>query len=150
MNLTTKEAELLKDLKSQEQLCIDQYTKFANEAKNSQLSCLFNSIADTEREHLKTVSEMLSGSVPSVSSSISGNNQYCEPASYTSEQDKKDDSILCQNMLAMEKHVSSIYNTSVFEFKNPQARKALNHIQSEEQQHGERIYAFMESNGMYC
>ena len=49
MNLTTKEAELLKDLKSQEQLCIDQYTKFANEAKNSQLSCLFNSIADTER-----------------------------------------------------------------------------------------------------
>ncbi len=149
MNLTTKETELLKDLKSQEQLCIDQYTKYSSETKNNQLSCLFKSLADTEREHLKTINEIMAGNIPSVGSSISGNNQYCEPSSYSTEEDKKADALLCKNMLSMEKHVSSVYNTSVFEFKNPQLRKALNHIQSEEQQHGERIYAYMESNGMY-
>ena len=30
-----------------------------------------------------------------------------------------------------------------------QARKMLNHIQSEEQQHDEKIYAYMKANGMY-
>ncbi len=149
MNLTTKETELLKDLKSQEQLCIDQYTKYSSEAKSQTLSKLFNSLADTEREHLQTLNDIMSGNVPTVGCMISGDNQYCEPAGYQNENDKTADALLCKNMLSMEKHVSSVYNTSVFEFKNPQLRKALNHIQSEEQQHGEKIYAFMECNGMY-
>ncbi len=149
MNLTTKETELLKDLKSQEQLCIEQYTKYASEAKSETLGKLFADLADTEREHLKTLNDIMSGSIPSVGCSISGNNQFCEPYSYKNEDDKKADALLLKNMLSMEKHVSSVYNTSVFEFKNPQLRKALNHIQSEEQQHGERIYAYMECNAMY-
>jgi len=148
-NLSTKETEFLKDLKSHEQLCIDQYTKFASEAKCENLKLLFNSLADTEREHLKTINDIMAGNVPTVSSSISANNQYCESGCYKNEQDKKDDQLLCNNMLSMEKHVSSAYNTSIFEFKDPAIRKVLNHIQSEEQQHGEQIYAFMECNGMY-
>ena len=53
-------------------------------------------------------------------------------------------------MLSAEKHVSSVYNTAVFEFSNPAARKMLSHIEAEEQQHGEKIYAYMSANGMYC
>ena len=49
----------------------------------------------------------------------------------------------------MEKHVSSLYDISVFEFSDTNMRKALNHIQAEEQQHGEKLYAYMNANGMY-
>ena len=150
MNLSTKESELLKDLKSHEQLCIDQYTSFANQAKNEQLKSLFNSIADTERSHLATVNELMSGKAPTVPSNIgNSNNDYCGATNYSDEQCKTEDCKLLKNMLAIEKQVSSVYDTAVFEFKNPQARKALNHIQAEEQQHGEQLYSFMSNNGMY-
>ena len=33
MQLTQKESALIKDLKGQEQLCIDKYNKYSNEAK---------------------------------------------------------------------------------------------------------------------
>ena len=33
--------------------------------------------------------------------------------------------------------------------KDPAARKLLNHIQAEEQQHGEMLYAYMNANNMY-
>jgi spore coat protein CotF len=52
-------------------------------------------------------------------------------------------------MLSTEKHVSALYDTSIFEFSNPEARKTLNHIQAEEQQHGEQLYAYMSCNQMY-
>ncbi|MBR6549079.1 MAG: spore coat protein, partial [Clostridia bacterium] len=54
-----------------------------------------------------------------------------------------------QDMLAMEKHVSGVYNTGVFEFTNPVLRDALAHIQKEEQNHGEKLYSYMSANGMY-
>ncbi|MEG2144480.1 MAG: spore coat protein, partial [Oscillospiraceae bacterium] len=41
------------------------------------------------------------------------------------------------------------YDTSIFEFKNKNVRDTLNHIQKEEQEHGEKIYGFMAQNGMY-
>ena len=59
------------------------------------------------------------------------------------------DKYLCTDMLATEKYVSNTYNTAIFEFKDPQVRDVLNHIQKEEQQHGEAIYKYMESKGMY-
>ena len=52
-------------------------------------------------------------------------------------------------MLSTEKHASALYDTSVFEFTAPNARKVLNHIQAEEQQHGEQLYSYMNANGMY-
>lgn len=59
------------------------------------------------------------------------------------------DKDLCQDMLTTEKHVSSTYDTTIFEFTNTQVREALNHIQKEEQQHGEQIFNYMNQNGMY-
>ncbi|MBQ8395830.1 MAG: spore coat protein, partial [Oscillospiraceae bacterium] len=74
---------------------------------------------------------------------------WCAQVSYKSEQDKKHDEFLCKDMLAMEKHVSGLYDTSVFEFNDTQARNVLNHIQKEEQEHGDKLYKYMSANGMY-
>ena len=42
-----------------------------------------------------------------------------------------------------EKYVSATYDTAIFEFTDPQVRDVLNHIQKEEQQHGEAIFKYI-------
>lgn len=59
------------------------------------------------------------------------------------------DKDLCTDLLMTEKYVSGAYDTAIFEFRDPQIRSILNHIQKEEQQHGEAIFKYMESKGMY-
>ena len=59
------------------------------------------------------------------------------------------DKDMCMDMLSTEKYVSGTYNTAIFEFKDTQVRDVLNHIQKEEQQHGEAISSYMISKGMY-
>jgi len=59
------------------------------------------------------------------------------------------DKYMLHDMLSMEKYVSSAYDTSVFESSQPNVRKALQQIQQEEQGHGEQIYQYMSSHGMY-
>lgn len=150
MVLSQKETILLNELKSQEQLCIEKYGKYAAQACDGQLSCLFADIAKVEQEHLDTINQMLSGAVPAMNNAFSGaqpqpptRNQNCSP------REKQQDAFLCQDALAMEKHVSALYDTSIFEFKDANARSVLNHIQKEEQQHGKRIYDYMAANQMY-
>ncbi|MBO5898859.1 MAG: spore coat protein [Clostridia bacterium] len=151
MTLTQKETDLLKDLKGQEQLCIEKYGQWAEKACSEELSSLFRALADVERGHLTTVNELLAGKVttPSASSSSPLDTVQTGKVDYASEEDKKRDAFLCADMLTTEKHVSAVYNTGIFEFSDPQARKTLNHIQSEEQQHGLKIYEFMSANAMY-
>lgn len=64
MQLTQKETMLLQDMKSQEQLCIEKYAKYAAEASDPQLQDLFSTIQQAEQTHLNTISDMLSGTVP--------------------------------------------------------------------------------------
>lgn len=150
MTFSQKETGLLKDLKEQEQLCCEKYSKYAHIACAQELKSLFGEIARSEQSHLNTVNAMLGGAVPNVPSGLTGkNNSCCQKVSYTDCESCDIDRFLVTDMLAMEKHVSSIYDTSVFEFKDPNARKMLNHIQAEEQQHGEQLYAYMNANGMY-
>ena len=59
------------------------------------------------------------------------------------------DQNLCTDMLMTEKYVSGAYDTAIFEFRDPQIRQVLNHIQKEEQQHGEAIFNYMQTMGMY-
>ena len=150
MTLTQKETSLLKDMKGQEELCIRKYEQYADMAKADLLKSLFTSMANVEKNHLMTITAMMNGTVPTMPSTLeNSNNNYCTAANYTSEADKKADAFLCQDMLATEKHASALYDTAIFEFTNPEARKTLNHIQAEEQQHGEQLYAYMSCNGMY-
>lgn len=59
------------------------------------------------------------------------------------------DAMLCQDMLMTEKYVSGAYDTAIFEFADANVRQTLNHIQKEEQQHGEGLYNYLSSAGMY-
>ncbi len=150
MTLTQKEHSLLKDAKGQEELCIAKYQKYSDMAKSPELKALFSSMAQVEQNHLQTVTSMMNGTVPQPAQKLeNSNNDHCTASNYASEEDRKSDALLCQDMLTTEKHVSSLYDTSIFEFTNPQARQVLNHIQAEEQQHGEQLYAYMNCNQMY-
>lgn len=148
MQLTQKETELLKDLKGQEKLCVDKYTKHSSCASDTQLKNLFSNIAQVEQEHLNTITQIESGTVPQTG----GGSQTIPTftACYTAETPQKQtDAYLCSDVLATEKHASHLYDTCIFEFKDENLRKVLNHIQKEEQNHGKMIYDYMSVNGMY-
>ena len=155
MQLTQKECSLLKDLKGQEQLCIEKYKKHASAANDQQLKELFGQIAQVEQQHYDTICKMETGTAPQMNASggQQGGQQTQKTfrAVYAASEDekKKNDCFLCSDLLAMEKHVSSVYDTSIFEFRDENMRNALNHIEKEEQEHGKMIYDYMSTNGMY-
>ena len=151
MNLTQKENTLLSDLKSQEQLCVDKYKEYSNMAHDPQLKNLFSDLAINEQKHLDTLPQILNGkemTMPPQSPSAVQAKLQCN-MSGCNEVEKKHDAYLCKDALAMEKHVSSVYNTGVFEFSSPVLRDTLAHIQKEEQNHGEQLYNYLACNNMY-
>lgn len=166
VQLTTKERYLLEDAKSHEEECILKYYNYANLATDAQLKAVFRANGQKEEEHLATINQLLAGQVPDMNKSGGQNNpgnagQNSKFQNILSQQQSIDlqssgnapfqisDKDLCTDMLMTEKYVSAAYNTSIFEFKDPQVRDVLNHIQTEEQKHGEAIFAYMQSKGMY-
>ena len=152
MTLTQKETALLNDLKSQEQLCIEKYTKYSEMANDTELKNLFNNLKNNEQKHLDTVTQILSGTevtMPVAAPSAVQAKLTCKMSSVGEEQ-KKQDAYLCKDALSMEKHVSAVYNTGVFEFSSTTLRDTLAHIQKEEQDHGEKLYSYLSACGMYC
>ncbi len=150
MTLTQKENSLLCDLKSQEQLCIQKYGKYEKDAHDPCLKALFANIKKTEESHLSTINRILSGEEVKTSAAPTAVEEKLNcPLSSCGECEKQADAYLCKDALAMEKHVSSVYDTSIFEFNSPVLRDTLNHIQKEEQNHGEQLYMYMSKNNMY-
>ncbi|WP_102401618.1 spore coat protein [Haloimpatiens massiliensis] len=157
MNLSQKERLLLQDQKSHEQLCIDKYTNYANRATDPSLKQMFLNHASQEQEHLNTINQMLNGQVPSLNQQSSGsaqnaaNNptQNMNTSTTATGMDNVADGKLCEDLLMTEKYVSNTYDTTIFEFKDSHAREVLNHIQKEEQKHGEDIFNYMNSRGLY-
>ena len=152
MMTNQKEQSLLKDLKNEEKICAEKYARYAQMAADPQLQTLLLQIAKTEQGHLQTLTQMESGKVPSMSGASGGSSL---PTSFTAaygmgeSDEKKQDGFLCNDLLATEKHASSLYNACIFEFRDPAARQRLNHIQKEEQEHGKALYDYMQENGMY-
>lgn len=156
LQLSQKERQLLQDQQSHEKVCIEKYQNFAQQASDSQLKQLFQSYAQQEQQHLSTLTSILSGQVPSTSQGQQS--QQAQQSSQSSTQAtaatatasaNKADAMLCSDMLMTEKFVSGAYDTAIFEFADANVRQALNHIQKEEQKHGEGIYNYMSSQGMY-
>jgi len=156
--LTSKETSLLQDQQNHEKICIQKYQTYANQASDPQLKQLLSNYADQEQQHLNTINQMLNGQVPTMSSSTSQSNQQSGAAgsqivsSTSSSQgvnNNQNDSALCNDMLMTEKFVSGAYDTAIFEFTDTNMRQALNHIQKEEQGHGEGLFQYMQSKGMY-
>ncbi|KPU44291.1 coat F domain protein [Oxobacter pfennigii] len=152
--LSTKERMLLEDEKSHEQMCIEKYTNYANLAKDVQLQQLFNTNAQAERTHLDTINQLLSGTIPQMNQQQNQGSQQ-QPANQNMNNNAQagginfSDASMCKDLLMAEKYVSGTYDTAIFEFRDPRVRDVLNHIQKEEQKHGESIFKYMESKGMY-
>ncbi|HHX11706.1 MAG TPA: spore coat protein [Clostridiales bacterium] len=171
VTLTTKEKFLLEDMKSHEEQCILKYDNYQNLACDPQLKAVFRSNGQIEQEHLQTINQLLSGKVPSMSGGQSGSQSASSGSSGGQQSMSKADQLLgsstpsvdspkipgfnisdkdmCMDMLTTEKHVSSAYDTAIFECKDAAVRDALNHIQKEEQKHGQAISSYMISKGMY-
>ena len=151
MTLTQKENSLLCDLKGQEQVCIEKYSMYSERACDPTLKNLFSNIKATEESHLSTINRILGGEevkMPASPPTAASVKLECQPSCCPANEKSKD-AFLCKDALAMEKHVSAIYDTTIFEFSSPTLRDTLNHIQKEEQNHGEQIYQYMSKNGMY-
>ena len=160
VQFSQKEKSLLMDQKSHEETCVDKYTKYANQAQDAQLKQLFNSYSANEQEHLNSINQLLSGKVPSLGGQQNQGQQAQNQQQMTSGTQSQtssavqgnynqEDAKLCNDMLMTEKYVSGSYDTAVFEFRDTNVRQVLNHIQKEEQQHGEGIFQYMQSQGMY-
>lgn len=150
-NLSQKEKTLLEDQKSHEQVCIKKYNEYANKAQDPQLKQLFKTHAQHEQQHLDTLNQITNGQVPNMNQQQQGQQQQAMPAqnAVNSGAGSQNDADLCKDILMTEKYVSGAYDTAIFEFRDPNIRQALNHIQKEEQQHGEGVFKYMESNGLY-
>lgn len=167
---TTKEKSYLTDAKAHEQACVQKYSNYANLACDQELKTIFNSNKKQEEEHLNTITQLLSGQIPSTSGSSSSSSStqasmsqssMSQSASSSSNQSSStssqansmglnvSDKDLCHDILDTEKYLSGTYNTAIFEFRDPQVRDILNHIQKDEQKHGENVYKYMESKGLY-
>lgn len=156
IQLTEKETMLLEDQKSQEKLCIQKYTNYANQAKDQELKDLFNYYAHQEKQHLNTINQILNGDVPQMNQGQNQQNnqqQNQQPSIQNTRSSagfvNESDQTLCTDALTTEKYVANAYNTAIFECSNTDIRKALNHIQKEEQEHGEGIFNYLQSHNMY-
>ncbi|MCY6370788.1 ferritin-like domain-containing protein [Clostridium ganghwense] len=153
VSLTQKETMLLQDQKSHEELCIEKYTEYANKASDPQLKQIFTSNANQEKQHLDSINQLLNGQLPDLNAQggQQANNQPMEQNQNMQEagMSAASDVQMCEDILMTEKYVSSAYDTSIFEFRDTNIRDVLNHIQKEEQKHGESVYQYMESKGMY-
>jgi spore coat protein CotF len=158
ITLSQKERMLLEDQKNHELICIEKYTNYANQAQDIQLKQIFNANAQVERTHLDSINQLLNGKLPQM------NQQQNQNSGQVNQQQNKNigqinnsqqngvslsDKDMCTDLLMTEKYVSGAYDTAVFEFRDTRVRDVLNHIQKEEQKHGEAIFQYMESKGLY-
>lgn len=163
---TQKERMLLEDEKNHEMLCIEKYKNYANQTTCPQLKQIFNANCQGEQEHLNTINQLLNGTIPQMNqqaqqnqgqsqnqnqSQNQGMQQQSQAGSANTQQATavKTNKDMCIDMLSTEKYVSGTYDTAIFEFQDPRVRDVLNHIQKEEQKHGEAIFQYMKSQGMY-
>lgn len=154
-NLTQKEQMLLQDQKSHEEICIQKYQNYAGLAKDPQLKKMFNAFAQQEQQHWNTINQILTGQATAMPQT--GQNPQLTPPTISSGVSQQmsgamgdqGDAALCNDMLMTEKYVSGTYDTAIFECTDPNIRQTLNHIQKEEQQHGEGIFNHMQNAGMY-
>jgi spore coat protein CotF len=151
VTLSEKERFLIQDLQDQEKLCIEKYEKNETAAKDTVLKNLFGELKKDEQRHYDSLGQVLNGTVPSVNTNDTAGKDYNPKATYTgnfNQSDKDNDAFLCTDSISVEKYVSSAYNFNLFQFGNSDVRRLLNDIETEEQNHAERIYKYKTVNQM--
>lgn len=151
--LSQKERMLLQDQMNHEEICIKKYTNYSNIAQDPELKQMFKTYASQEQQHYNTLNQILNSQTPNMSAQQGGQTTTqggnMTQTSLSGTMANQNDADLCTDMLMTEKYVSSAYNTAIFEFADANTRQALNHIQKEEQGHGEGIFKYMQNKGMY-
>ncbi|NLI91565.1 MAG: DUF2383 domain-containing protein [Peptococcaceae bacterium] len=135
MQLSQKEQMLLEDLRGHEEMFIQKCNEYANQAQDPQLKQIFQNMAQHQKQHVQKISQRLTQTGAGQQTGQSMANQK--------------DAILCHDMLSSEKYLSGAYNTAIFEMKDASIRQDLNSIQSDKQKHGEELFNYMQSKGMY-
>lgn len=154
ISFNQKETSFLQDLKKEEELCVKKYNGYASQAQDPQLKQLLTQLAQKEQQHLNSINQLISGQLPS----MGGQQQQSGQSQQQGQQafppisggaPNPSDAVLCEDQLSTEKYVSSTYDTAIFEFRDANVRQILNHIQKEEQEHGQQLFNYMASHGMY-
>lgn len=146
VQLSQKERMLLEDQKNQEEICVIKYKNYSGQAQDPQLKQLFTTLSTEEQHHFDMVNQMLQGQQPNMNHPQQGGVQMASSQGATG---NTNDKVLCSDLLSTEKYVSGTYDTGIFEAANPMVRQALQHIQQDEQRHGEQLFNYMNSHGMY-
>ncbi|CCQ95147.1 Coat F domain protein [[Clostridium] ultunense Esp] len=146
IQLTQKERMLLEDGKKQENLCAKKYQSYANQVQGPQLKNLLMEIVQEEQHHYNMINQILQGVQPDMTQKPIN---ITTEAHTTFQGPSPKDQILLEDLLSTEKYVSGFYDTAVFEAADPNVRQALQHIQQDEQAHGEKLFNYMHSHGMY-
>lgn len=146
--LSDKEIFFLTRQKDHESLCIKKYTKYINEATDVELENLFSYILEHEKDHLNTVNKILNGNTPDLNEAAKNSPKKSSPPeiSNTPLQNPSDGELVL-DALSTERYVSSTYNEAIFEFTDPLIRQDLNHIEKEEQEHGEHLLHYLNAKG---
>lgn len=152
IKLSQKEQMFLEDGKLQEEVCVEKYKSYSQQAQDPQLKQLFNKLSGEEQHHYDIINQMLQGQQPN----LSHNQQTQQPLQQATTQgnnqgtmNNQHDKILCTDLLSTEKYVSGTYDVDIFESASPVVRQAMQHIQQEEQRHGQELFNYMNNHGMY-
>ena len=113
MQLTQKERNLLQDQLHHEEVCIQKYQSYAQQAQDPQLKQLFTQYANQEQQHYNTISQLL-GRQPQQVNQLQNQGQQLQDGV----QGKAKDALLCTDMLMTEKYVSNAYDTTIFKRPN--------------------------------
>lgn len=139
---------LLEDGKKQEELCVKKYQGYASRVQDVQLKNLLTEIAQEEQHHHNMIDQLLQGMEPNMTHSGGTTGPKTNNTFQLSNGDTNDQ-LLLEDLLSTEKYVSSFYDTLVFESADSRVRQVIQHIQKEEQNHGEKLFNYMNNHGMY-
>lgn len=156
------ERSLLEKQKIQEKMCVEKYTNYANQTDDPELKKMFQEHANQEQQHYDTINQLLSGKLPNMNSNQGNQNSSQNNQPQINQQSVESTGInsnvlgttgnknynFCKDLLMTEKYVSGTYDNDIFQFKDTNVRNILNHIQKEEQKHGEQLSNYIEEKGI--
>ena len=148
IQLSQKEQMYLQDMLKHEELCITKYANYSQQAQDPELRQLFSQYEEHERQHHNSITQLLQGQQPSMSAGQQRSQSGSQVAG-RSVLANQSDAQLCADALTTEKFISGAYDMAIFESVQPAVRQTLQHIQKDEQQHGEGIFNYMHQHGMY-
>ncbi len=149
MKLNQKEAQLVTELKAQEQLCIQKYDFYSKQATDPELKKLFKTLLKHEQAHYDMLQSLTDGKIPEIKNRKPLSLNF-EPQKTHSgkKEDLEFDKFLCTDLITTEKYVATDSNNDLFYFVSPEVRNVLNAIMTDEQNHAEMIWKYKQANKM--